>query len=102
MLDHRQAEGGGLARARLGLADHVAPLHEHGDGLLLDRAGLLVAHVLQGVQGRVGEAEVGEGGHVRCSLRGAGVLAAGVEQDLARGAALGEVDLGLARPRTSG
>ena len=46
VLDHRQTERGGLARARLRLADHVAPLQEDGDGLLLDGAGLLVAHVL--------------------------------------------------------
>jgi hypothetical protein len=63
VLDHRQAERGGLARPGLGLADHVAALEQRRDGLLLDRAGLLVADVLQGMQERLGEAEVGECGH---------------------------------------
>ena len=102
VLDHRQAEGGGLARARLRLADHVAPLEEHGDGLLLDRAGLLVAHVLQRVQGRLGEAEVGEGGHVSCSLRGVSGQPLGSSSTLPVVRRSAQVDLRLARPRTSG
>ena len=38
VLDHREPEGRGLARARLRLADDVAPLEQRRDALLLDRA----------------------------------------------------------------
>jgi hypothetical protein len=62
-LDHRQPEGRGLPRAGLRLADHVAALEEDGDGLLLDRAGRLVAHVPQGLEDFLGQAEIGERAH---------------------------------------
>ena len=61
VLDQRQAEGGGLAGAGLGLADHVAALEQRRDRLLLDRAGLLVADVARAASRRLGQAEVGEG-----------------------------------------
>ena len=47
-VDHRQAEGGGLARARLRLADHVLAVEQVRDRLLLDRARRLVADVAEG------------------------------------------------------
>ncbi len=47
VLDHRQPEGRGLARSRLCLADHVLALEHRRDRLLLDRARLFVADVLQ-------------------------------------------------------
>ena len=63
ILDHRQAEGGGLAGARLGLADHVAALQERRDRLLLDRGRTLVAEVRERLEHRRREAEVGKGRH---------------------------------------
>ena len=42
-LDDRDAEGGGLARARLGLADHVLAFEGFGDEVGLDRRGGRVA-----------------------------------------------------------
>ena len=60
VLDHRQPEGRRLARAGLRLADHVAALEQRRDALLLDRARLLVADVVHGLEGLFGEAEVGE------------------------------------------
>ncbi len=56
VVEHRQAEGGGLAGAGLGLADHVPALQQEGDRLLLDRSGVLVAEVLEGFEERLGEA----------------------------------------------
>ncbi len=53
VLDDRQAEGRGLAGARLGLADDVATLEHRGDRLFLNRARLLVADVSEGLQGAV-------------------------------------------------
>ena len=83
-VDHREPERGGLARAGLRLADHVAPLEQLGDGLLLDGARGLVADVAKGVEDGGGEAEIGKGGHSALrSLEGA--LARGIEQQLARG-----------------
>ncbi len=50
VLDDRQAECGRLARSRLGLADDVAALEHRRDRLLLNRAGLFVANVLEGLE----------------------------------------------------
>ena len=47
-LDGGDAEGGGLARARAGLADHIPPLEQHGDDLLLDGGKLFIARLLNG------------------------------------------------------
>jgi hypothetical protein len=44
-LDHRQGETGGLARAGLGDADHVAPLQDKRDALRLDGRGRGVAAI---------------------------------------------------------
>ena len=63
VLDHRQAEGGGLAGARLRLTDHVAPGEQRRDRLLLDRARRLVADLAHRGQHRLGKAELLEGGH---------------------------------------
>ena len=63
LLEQRQAERRGLARAGLRLADDVAALEHRRDRLLLDGAGLLVPDVAQGLERGLGEAEVLEGGH---------------------------------------
>ena len=63
VLEDRQAEGRGLARAGLRLADDVAALEHRRDRLLLDRAGLLVSDVLQREQRALGEPQIGKGGH---------------------------------------
>ena len=44
-LDHRQDEGGGLARPRLGAAQDVAPGQRGGDRLLLDRCRRCIADI---------------------------------------------------------
>jgi hypothetical protein len=62
-LHHRQAERGRLAGSRLRLADDVAAFEERRDGLLLDRARRLVADVVERLEDRLGQAELGEGGH---------------------------------------
>ena len=55
VLEQRQAEGGRLARAGLGLADHVVALQELGNRLLLDRGRRLVAEVIQRVEQGLGQ-----------------------------------------------
>ena len=55
-LEHREAEGGRLAGAGLGLADHVAALEQGGDRLLLDGGRVLVAQMGQRVEDRFREA----------------------------------------------
>ena len=70
--------------AGLGLADHVAALEQRRDRLLLDRARRLIADVVEGLQERLGQPEVGEGRHSdpqasgRVAIRalGSGVTAA--------------------------
>ena len=49
-LDHRQGEGGGLAGAGLGDADHVAALQHMGDALRLNGGGGGVAALGHGLQ----------------------------------------------------
>ena len=63
VLEHRQAERGRLARARLRLADYVGAVQQRRDRLLLDRARLLVAQVVDRVEQIRGEAEFSESGH---------------------------------------
>ena len=63
VLEQRQPEGGGLARAGLRLADHVAALEQRGDRLLLDRGRLLVAEVRKCLEQRLREPEFAEGRH---------------------------------------
>ena len=46
--DERETEARRLARARLGCAHHVSPLHHHGNGLKLNRRRLLVADAFDG------------------------------------------------------
>ena len=77
-------EGGGLAGPGLSLADHVAPLDQHRDRLLLDRARLLVADVLQGGEDLLGQAELSER-HEEVTL------GRRVEQQLAGGATALEI-----------
>ena len=47
VLQQRQAEGRGLARARLRLADHVLTAEQGGDRLLLDRGRLGIAELVE-------------------------------------------------------
>jgi hypothetical protein len=62
LLQQGQGEGGGLAGAGLGLG-HEIPAGEHqGNGLLLDRGGNLVAHLVQGREDLGIQAQVREGG----------------------------------------
>ena len=48
-VDHRQGEGGGLAGAGLGEAEDIAAHQNDGDGLFLDRGGLCIALVGDGL-----------------------------------------------------
>jgi hypothetical protein len=57
----RDREGGGLAGARLGQADHVAPREQGRDRRRLDRGRRLVADLGQGAEDPVVDAQVGEG-----------------------------------------
>ena len=50
-LQHGQDEGGGLAGARLGTSEQIAPFEDEGDGLDLDGRGLAVALVGHGTEG---------------------------------------------------
>ena len=59
-VEHRQGEAGGLAGAGLRRAQHVAPHQHDGDRLLLDRRRMPVAHLGDGAQHRLGQAEIGE------------------------------------------
>jgi hypothetical protein len=59
-LNDRQREGGGLARARLGTAEHVASGQNGRDGVGLYGSGLLVPLALQRLEDRHAEAEVGK------------------------------------------
>ena len=63
-LQHREAEREGLARARLGLAAHVAAGERVGDGRVLDRKGLVDALGREGVDELGPQAELCEGGHL--------------------------------------
>ena len=49
-VQHRQREGGGLARAGLRDPQEVAPLEDRADGLLLDRGRSDVAHLRDGAE----------------------------------------------------
>ena len=57
---HRQSEGGGLARAGLGNAQHVAALHDMWDRLGLNGRGRRVAGRLHGGENFWGKSEVGK------------------------------------------
>jgi hypothetical protein len=56
-VDHRQGEGGGLAGAGLGDAQHVTPVQGVGDGLGLDRGCGGVAGVGDSLKGRGRQAQ---------------------------------------------
>ena len=56
-VEHRQGEAGGLAGAGLRTAQHVTAHQHEGDRLLLDWGGLLIAHLVNGAQDRLGQAE---------------------------------------------
>ena len=58
VLDHRDAEGKGLARSGGGLRDHVLPLHEVGDGPRLDRGCLDIALFVDGPHQLRGQVQV--------------------------------------------
>jgi hypothetical protein len=59
-LNDRQGEGRGLAGARLGDAEKVAPVEHDRDGFGLNRRRRLIAFALQGLKDRRGEAEIGK------------------------------------------
>ena len=59
-LDHRQGEGGRLAGAGAGHAEHVLAVEQHGDGFALDGGGLFVAECGDGGDEGVGQSEGGE------------------------------------------
>ena len=59
-VEEGQAEGGGLARAGLGLAEDVLPGERGGDQLALDLGRALEAHGFDGADDGVAQAEVGE------------------------------------------
>ena len=67
-LQQRQAEGGGLAGAGLGDAQHVAARQEQRDGLGLDGGGLGVVLGRENAQKRLGKAKGGKAGQSRKSL----------------------------------
>ena len=75
-LDHREAEGGGLAGSGLGLADHVAAGEELGDCLLLDGAWILVADVVKRGENGLGESERVKGRHSSLDPRRRGACGA--------------------------
>jgi hypothetical protein len=56
VLEHRQAEGGGLAAPCLRLSDHVVAVEQLGDRLCLDGSRLHVAELVEGLQQAVGQA----------------------------------------------
>ena len=56
-VDHRQGEARGLAGARLGTAENVPSHQDERNSLFLDRRGLLVAGIGDGVQNFVGKPE---------------------------------------------
>ena len=60
-VQHRQGEAGGLAGAGLRRAHHVAAHQHERDRLFLDRRRMAIAHVVDGAQHRLGQAEIGEG-----------------------------------------
>jgi len=57
-VDHRQRERGRLARSRLRAAEHVAPLEDQGDRLLLNRRRARIALLLHGLQDIKSEAQI--------------------------------------------
>src|SRR5271165_289768 len=59
--EHGQDEGGSLAGARLGDAEHVAMRQHLRDRLLLDGGGLGVSSSRNGGEDLVGETEIGKG-----------------------------------------
>ena len=59
-MQDRQGKGGGLAGAGLGDAQQVAAGHHARNGLRLDRGGVRVAFVSEGLEQGLGEAKVGK------------------------------------------
>ena len=58
VFDHRQSEGGGLARSGLRLSDHIAPGQQRRDRLLLDRARRLIADLAHGRENGLRQAKL--------------------------------------------
>jgi len=59
-VQDRQGEGGGLAGARLGAADQIAPGEHAGDGPFLDGRRRLVTLFAHGALDLVGQTQFGE------------------------------------------
>jgi len=72
LLDRGNAEGRGLARARLRLADHVVPRHDRRDRRRLDRRRRREAELLDGLEQGRREAERRERGPVAGGRSGPG------------------------------
>ena len=60
MVEDRQSESGGLAGSGLGDTDQVAPRHQSGNRLRLDRRRLGITHLSHSVNERRGKAEAVE------------------------------------------
>ena len=77
-LDHRDAEGQGLARAGAGLADQVGAHQGDREGHLLDREGVHDVDALEGVRNLGKDPELSEGSQdVACSVLTRRVLVGG-------------------------
>ena len=63
-VEQGQGECGRFARAGLGCANHILPLHNLGNGLLLNRGRVLIAAILYGFQNGGGKPQFFE-----CHLR---------------------------------
>src|SRR5690606_19904754 len=61
VMQDRQGETGGLSRSGLGGGQQVAAFQNAGDGLGLDRGGMVIAGVADGAQQRFRQAERGKG-----------------------------------------
>jgi hypothetical protein len=64
VIEHREAEGGRLARSGLRLPDDVVAVEQLGDRLRLDRRGLLEAELVECLEHWLREAELAELGNV--------------------------------------
>ena len=86
VLEQGQAEGGGLAGPGLRLADHVVAAEQLRDRFLLDRAGLLVAELVQRLLDLRRQPQVLEGDHFDGSKRSLPLVRRAIRSSWARAA----------------